>query len=188
MDLAIDQTGVGDRPLLGCRWRGWGLKSVTDLREQASLLASRRCGCIVTAGGRLVAVHGLWWPYHGSLMRVAWDARFASLPADVCELYYHQSSASANFLTLSYVHAGWSTSLTTLYAASLTLDAIAQFRKADAIVCHVTNGRIGDRLLERWGWQAHCLSWRGRHFIKRFYGTYPELPASWRRRLTLEPA
>ena len=33
--------------------------------------------------------------------------------------------------------------------------------------------RISSRLAERWGWQRHKPSrWR-RHFIKRFYGSYP---------------
>ena len=34
--------------------------------------------------------------------------------------------------------------------------------------------RISSRLAQRWGWEAHKPSrWR-RHFIKRFYGSYPE--------------
>jgi hypothetical protein len=65
------------------------------------------------------------------------------------------------------------------------LDEIARIKGAHAIVCHVTNGRISDRLLRRWGWEAHCLNWKGRHFIKRFYGRYADIPNHWRSRLML---
>jgi hypothetical protein len=202
MDMAVDQASPGNRlrsrlkrkaGRASAAWGSlgsWGLRSLTNLSDakQRETLVRRRYGCIVTAGGELVAVHGRWWPYRGSLMRVAWDARYASLPVDECELYFHQPAASSSYLTLSYVHSGDGTSLTTFYAACLALDEVARLKRVDAIVCHVTNGRISDRLFERWGWQPHCLKWRGRHYIKRFYGCYPELSANWRRRLTLEPA
>ena len=200
MDMAVDQTGAGDRRSTRLssgggkrpRWQAvgsWGLTSLSDLSDphQRAWLARRRCGCIVTAGGQLLAIHGRWWPYRGNLLRSAWDARYGGLPEDECELYYHQPLATPSFLTLSYVHAGEGTSLTTLYTAGLVLDEIARLKRADAIVSHVTNGRISDRLLARWGWEPHCLNWHGRHFIKRFYGRYPELASHWRRRLTLEP-
>jgi hypothetical protein len=75
--------------------------------------------------------------------------------------------------------------LSTFYAATLVLDEIARLRDANAIVCNVTNVRISDRLMRRWGWEEHCQQWMGRHFIKRFYGHFPDIPSSWRERLNL---
>jgi hypothetical protein len=43
----------------------------------------------------------------------------------------------------------------------------------------VSNLRISDRLLRRWGWEAHCPSRWHRHFIKRYYGTYPDPADAW---------
>ena len=77
------------------------------------------------------------------------------------------------------------TALSTFYAATLILDEIARLRDTNAIVCNVTNLRISDRLMLRWGWEKHCQHWAGRHFIKRFYGRYPEISSTWRERLGL---
>lgn len=120
------------------------------------------------------------------MVRAQWDLYFRPFPQDRCELFFHQPRTSPGFLTLSYVRSGPHTSLSTFFAATLILDELAQLQKAHAIVCHVTNHRITDRLLGRWGWEPHCLDWRGRHFIKRFYGSYPEIKPVWRERLTLD--
>ena len=186
MDLAVDQAGAGDRWSLTAGVAGWGLQPVTHIARQAPLLAARRAGRIVTHAGRLVAVYGRWWPHAGNLLQVHWDQYWRSLPSDFCELYYHAPWSVPNYLTVDYVRSGRGTSLSSLYAATLALDAIAQVRQSAAIVCHLSNSRLSDRLLRRWGWQPHCEHWHGRHFIKRFYGQYPEIPAAWRQRLTVD--
>ncbi len=185
MDLAIDQRSHGPRWSLAAGLPGLGLPAVTHLARGRATLAARRNGRIVIDGARLVAVHGRWWPHWSSLLDVWFDIRRRPLRSDRCELYYHQPWGAPNFLALSYVRSGPGTSLSTFYAATLVLDEIARWKRAHAIVAHITNPRISDRLLERWGWQAHCLSWPGRHFIKRFYGEYPEISRHWRSRLTL---
>ena len=153
----------------------------------AHVLRRRRWGCIVTSGGALEAVHGRWWPHLGSLAQVLWDVHFRrGIASDRCELYYHQSISAPGFLTLSYIRSGARTTLSSLYAATLALDEVARLRKAHAIVCHVTNDRISDRLLLRWGWEAHCPNLAGRHFIKRFYGVYPAIKPYWRKRLRID--
>jgi hypothetical protein len=121
----------------------------------------------------------------GNLLQAYWDMRFRPLQQDRCELYYHQAWGAQSFLTLSYVRAGAQTSLTTLYTAALALDEIARLKQSAAIVSHVSNSRISDRLLQRWGWQQHCLNWPGRHFIKRFYGSFPRIGKQWRERLRM---
>ena len=62
----------------------------------------------------------------------------------------------------------------TCVGAGHVLDEIARIRGATAIVAHVTNHNITDRLLVRLGWQQHMPHWKGRHWIRRFYDGYPE--------------
>ena len=185
MDLAIDsQYDLVRRPILE-RLASLGLSPVTNIARQAKLLTARRAGHIVVQGGRVVAVYGRWWPYLGNHLRAAWDQRFRKTAEDRCELFFHSTISSPQFLTLSYIHSGEQTSLASVYAATLVLDEIARLKCSLAIVCNVTNDRISDRSLARWGWFSHCRSWSGRHFIKRFYGQHPEISDSWRTRLTM---
>lgn len=189
MDLANDQAGnriSWSLRLVGLA--GIGLPFVREPVEAHKLLQRRRAGKIIVQEGRLVGIAGRWWPHLGSLAEVwlAKRARFGT--KDRCELYYHQPLGSAGFLTLSYVKAGPATSLSTFYASTLVLDEIARLKDTQAVVCHVTNDRLSDRLLRRWGWQQHCLQWSGRHFIKRFYGHFPEIAPTWRKRLRLGDA
>ena len=186
MDLAINQRNSGARWSLAGGLAGIGLARVTHVAAGADILARRRCGRIVTSRGRLDAVYGRWWPHLGNLLQVLWEMNFRTVRRDHCELFYHQPLSSPGFLTLSYVHAGPGTSIATLYAAGLVLDEIARLRRAKAIVTNITNDRISDRSLIRWGWEAHCANLAGRHFIKRFYGNYPSINPSWRQRLTLD--
>ncbi len=185
MDLAIDKASPRNfsRSL---DLAGFGLTCVDDLVAQQDTLTRRRSGRIVTGAGGFQAVYGRWWPYYGNLARVIWDNMFRGGKTDSCQLFYHQPWGAPGFLTLDYVQSTSATSLSTFYAATLALDEIARLKNTDAIVCHVTNNRISDRLLERWGWQRHCQHWRGRHFIKRFYGEYPLVSPFWRKRLGLD--
>lgn len=165
----------------------FALRPVTDPDQQFIQLERRSHGRIVTQAGQLEAVYGRWLPYHSNLWRVWWDQRARRFPSDRCELYYHTPWSSPGFLTLSYVRSGPRTSLSTFYAATLVLDEIARLKHSHAIVCNVTNQRISPRLMQRWGWQAHCTQWSGRHYIKRFYGQYPAIPDAWIKRLRLCP-
>ena len=142
-----------------------------------------RCGRIVTAAGRLRYVQRRLMGYRASLLRVMWEKRYRPNRRCECELFYHHSWFSSDFLVLGYVRSHPQASLASLYCASLVLDEVARIKGCHAIVTEVTNSRLSDRLLERWGWERHCLTWSGRHFIKRFYGQYPELPAVWRERI-----
>lgn len=186
MDMAVDQARHFRSQLKSCRISEIGIRPAYQLSEDARRISGWRCGRIVTEAGRLLGVFGRRWPHYGNWLQVIWDLHFRPVERDRCEVFYHQPLASPKFLTLSYVHAGARTSISTLYLAALVLDEIARIRKADAIVSHVTNDRITDRLMQRWGWEPHCLKWRGRHFIRRFYGSYPDLPTHWRNRLAID--
>ena len=183
MDLAIDQRGARSRWSLDCGWAGWGLKPVHDVAASRPFVRERRSGRIVVENGRLEAIYGRWFAYQGNLLQVLWDRRLRGMTEDRCELFYHTPKSGT--LTLDYVRSGPRTSLSSFYGATLVLDEIARLKESLVIVCNVTNDRITDRLLERWGWQSHCPTWSGRHFIKRLYGEYPTISPVWRQRLNL---
>ena len=94
-------------------------------------------------------------------------------PQDHCRLYYNQPLSSPNFLALRYIVSTERTSYATFRAALAVLDAVAALKRTDAIVCDVANPRLTDRLMRRWGWDAHKPQRWHRNFIRRFYGHYP---------------
>lgn len=187
MDLATNQANARHQFLLSkLTLASIGSAPVKNFAAGRESIAKWRCGRIVVQDAQLHVVRRRWWPYVGNLFQARWDEKFPHGASDRCELFYHQPLSSRNFLTLSYVRSSQHTSLSTFYAATLLLDEIARLKGSLAIVCHVTNDRLSDRLLKRWGWAEHCENWSGRHFIKRFYGNYPTIRAPWRSRLTLD--
>ena len=77
-------------------------------------------------------------------------------------------------MALAYVIAERGASFATFRRAVTTLDEVARIKGSDGIVCDVSNVRISDRLMIRWGWEPHLESRWHRHYIKRFYGEYDE--------------
>ncbi len=94
-------------------------------------------------------------------------------PGDRCWLYFNQPWRHSNFLALKYVLSLRDCTFATSRRAALTLDEVAHIKRSDAILCDAWNLRISERLLARWGWEAHKPSRWHRHYIKRFYGQYP---------------
>lgn len=156
---------------------------VTTLECSERRLESWRCGRIVTAGGRLKYIQRRWIGYRANLLRVGWEKRFRPVGEPECVLLYHHGWFSNDYLVLGYAYSHPRATTASLYCASLVLDEVARIKGCHAIVTELTNDRLSDRLLARWGWERHCLSWSGRHFIKRFYGNYPAVPEAWRARL-----
>jgi hypothetical protein len=145
--------------------------------------AASTCGRIVSLWGRVERIEARKIPHWGSRLQSLWDSRFPAMIADRCEIYYHLTSGAPAYLTLSYLRTSRSTRYATIHVGLLALDEVAKRLGVNAIVCHVTNQAISDRLMKRLGWQRHCLHWKGRHFIKRFYGEYPTLDPYWRSRM-----
>ena len=129
-----------------------------------------RAGVIIAEEGDLRAVKRRWFGKRKSYLGVHLAGRLehAWFPGDVCRLFYHQPFSTPDFLTLSYVVSGRDCRFATFRRAVRVLDEIAELKGTWAIVCHLSNRRISDRLLQRWGWTEHCLNMRGRHYIKRF--------------------
>lgn len=159
----------------------WITPVVTGLKGAERQLEAWRCGRIVTGEGQLKYIQRRWIGYRASVWRVAWEKRYRPTRGQPeCVLFYHHGLLSSDFLVLGYVYSHPRASLSSLYCAGLVLDEIARIKGCHAIVTEVTNARLTDRFLTRWGWEQHCLNWSGRHFIKRFYGDYPNVPSAWR--------
>ena len=150
-------------------------QTVTDLSGGAATLRQRAYGVIETADERLVGIHLRPWPKLVTVAEAWWGQRrrHERLAGNHCWLYYNQPLTSPNYLAAVYVVSNRDTTLATFHGALVVLDEIARLKRTDAIVCEIRNSRISDRLLRRWGWAQHLADSGRRHFIKRFYGTYP---------------
>ena len=149
------------------------LDSVTRLTTGATQLRGWRCGRIVMKSGELVEIQRRLCCGSVSVAQVWWQAKYGRKDDDICWLDYHQPRGMPAFLTLDYIRSGTHAGYKTFVGACHVLDEIARIRGASAIVAHVTNHNISDRLLERLGWQRHLQHWSGRHWIRRFYDGYP---------------
>lgn len=140
-------------------------------------IRSARYGVIETAGGKLQAIHVRRLPKLLTL-RELWplaDRYHARGEPDRCLLYFNQPRSCPNFLALRYVVSTGGTRYATFCAAIAVLDGIAAEKRIDALVCDAANSRLTDRFLARQGWEKHKPQRWHRNFIKRFYGTYPQV-------------
>lgn len=153
----------------------WRTQTIHDLETSRALLKRRGHGVIETVGGELQAVYLRPWPKLVSVTEF-WPlgTRYhARGEADRCLLYYNQPRRMPNYLALKYVVSTAGTSYRTFRAALTVLDAIAELKGIDAIVCDAANVRLSDRFMARMGWEPHMPQRWHRNFIRRFYGMYP---------------
>jgi hypothetical protein len=151
-------------------------ETITDFDTGREAIRARRYGVIETAGGQFRAIHLRPWPKlfalseFWTLLRARYHARGE---ADRCLLYYNQPWGMPQYLALKYVVSTEGTSYRTFRAALVVLDAIAELKRTDAILCDAANVRLSDRLMARLGWEPHKPQRWHRNFIRRFYGQYP---------------
>jgi hypothetical protein len=150
-------------------------QTLRDPLEHVEALRRARYGVIETVAGRLMAIHLRPWPKIVSALEIEWIGRrwHERRPGDRCLLYYAVPRRFPNYLAVKYIVSQRDCMLATLHRACEVLDAVAEVKGSDAILCDVWNRRISDRLLARWGWEPHKPGGWHRHFIKRFYGSYP---------------
>lgn len=150
-------------------------ETVTDLQEGAETLRRRPYGVIEVVDGRFRRV--VLRPFRkivtapGILLIGGW--RHEHRQGDRLRLFYNQPRRFRNFLVLKYIESNRNTSMATLSRALAVLDEIARCKGSDALLCDVSNLRITTKLIGRWGWEPHNPARFHRHYIKRFYGTYP---------------
>jgi hypothetical protein len=149
---------------------------ITDIWQDRDRLLSRCHGVIEMRRERFVSLRLRRWPKLVSLPElILWGERLQHRRqcGDRCLLYFNQPAAFPNFLALKYVVSNRGTTLKTFRGALVILDEIARLKGIDALLCDVANWRISRRLLHRWGWEPHRPSRWHRHYIKRFYGDWP---------------
>ena len=144
--------------------------------DNESVIRNRAYGVIDVRQGQLISVKFKPWPKIISATEAAWANAFRNtrVVTDRCRIFFNQPLAHRNFLALKYIESTLGTTMMTLRKSMRVLDEVARIKRSDAIFAHVTNLRISDRLMNRWGWESHLPHKRGRHFIKRFYGEYEE--------------
>jgi len=142
---------------------------VTDLAAAAKTLRRRRYGVIEVVGGRLQAIRLRPFAKRVSWCHAQWIGHWmhARRCGDRCLLFYNQPWRQPVFLALPYAISGRDTTLATIRRALEVLEEIARLKGTLSIVGDVSNPRISDRLLKRWGWEPHApMRWH-RNFIKR---------------------
>ena len=147
----------------------------------ADAIRRYRYGVIETTGSQLVAIHFRRWPKLLSWPEI-WPAGpvyHARGEPDRCLLYYNQPLRYSNFLALKYIVTTQGTAYATFRAALAALDAVAQTKGTDALLCDAFNGRLSERLMKRFGWQSHRPQRWHRNYTKRFYGKYPNVSVPW---------
>ena len=153
-------------------------RTLTDPFTELETLARGRYGVIEVRNGQLAAIHLRPWPKTISGLEVAWGGRrqHAFRSGDRCWLYYNQPRRHSSFLALKYIVSARDCTLATIHRSLEVLDEVARVKRTDAIVCDVWNMRISSGMLARQGWEPHRPSRWHRHYIKRFYGVYPDPP------------
>jgi len=153
--------------------------SITNLSRDADTLRRRRYGVIEVIDGQLHKVRFRPWPKILVGPEVLWFGQWLHdrRDGDRLLLYYNHPWRFPKFLALAYALSARETTMRSIHVGLAVLDEIARLKQCDALLCDVGNFRITQRFMRRWGWEPHCpTSWWHRHYIKRFYGTYPRWP------------
>lgn len=145
----------------------WGLPAVSSISGNETHIAGWRYGTVVLRNGHVAILQARWWPRWGTLWGAISDRVVRTLPEDECRFYYSFPRSAPGFLSLLYVHAGEKTTYRTFHRGIETIDAIARLRKARGIVCQVTNDRLTDRMMNRWGYVRHAENLGDGHYIRR---------------------
>jgi hypothetical protein len=153
----------------------WPFETIDDLAPGRERIRAYRYGVIETAGGELRAVYLRTWPKLLAMPELLPLGAKYHLRGekDRCLLYFNQPRRMGNFLALKYIVTTVGTSFRTFRAALSALDAIAEIKQIDAIVCDAANVRLSNRVMARLGWEPHKPQRWHRNFIRRFYGAYP---------------
>ena len=98
----------------------------------------------------------------------AWlDACWRRLPDNEVRLYYNVPYRCDGFMVLAYARAGSKTSLASFRTGLSVLEEIAKLKRLQAIVCHATNPRLTERVMNYFGYNRHASHLKGYHYIKR---------------------
>ncbi len=153
-------------------------ETVTDLQRQQGTVRRRRYGVLHVSDGELERLSFRPFPKLFAIQEfVAWQGwRRRHTSGDRCWVYFNQPRKFANFLAVKFVIATPQATLRTLHEMLRLLDQIAEIKGCDALLCDAANARISDRILRRYGWEAHAPSRWHRNYIRRLHQTQNEMP------------
>ena len=154
-------------------------ETVVDVEADRERLKKRAYGVIEVCDQELKAIHLRPYPKLISTAEIGWanlwkKPSFVPTSKDRVLLYYNQPIMHRNFLALKYFVSDYKSSLASIAVSLSVLDYIAMVKQTDAMVTEITNKRIKDRHLTHFGWEEHLQHSRTRHWIRRFYGEYPQ--------------
>ena len=153
-------------------------ESVADLQEGEGILQRRRYGVIEAERQEFRQVRLRPFPKLVFLPEIMWfgEWQHSHRAGDRCLLYFNQPWRYRNYLAVTYMVSARDTTLATVYRALEALDEVARIKGTDALLCDAANWRLSPAILGRLGWEPHCPSRWHRHYVKRFYGSYPPRP------------
>ena len=153
-------------------------QTISCPERNKNIVARRSYGVIEVRNAELYAIHFRPYPKLISVAEIKWSEFWqrstATIQCDRVLLYFNQPMLHRKFLALKYFVSDYKSSLASIAVCLSVLDYVAKVKQTDAIVTEITNNRIKDRHLSHFGWEEHMQGKRGRHWIKRFYGEYPE--------------
>lgn len=151
-------------------------ETIRSVRDHQETIRNRPYGLIESANGKFSSIQIRPYPKIASVIEAHWiqGMKRKRKMRDVCRVYYNQPFAHRNYLAVGYLESAVGTTIKTLFATLDMLEQVAFIKQSDAILAEISNPKISDRILKRRGWDRHLEHKKKRHWIKRFYGVYPE--------------
>ncbi len=151
-------------------------QTITNIEANRDTIQRRAYGVIQADDERFVSIRFRPYPKLISGAEAYWAGTWGKqeYKRNRCLLYFNQPLLHRNFLTLQYIVTTLNSSWTTCAVALSVLDRIAQIKQSDAILCELSYKKLSPRLMKRYGWERHLKQKKRKHFIKRFYGRYPD--------------
>ena len=152
-------------------------QTIADIDSNSDIIRRRAYGVIRVDDERFVSVQFRPYPKLVSIAEAYWAGGWGkgTYKRNRSLLYFNQPFAHRDFIVLQYMVTTLDTSWTSCAVGLSVLDKIAEIKNSNAILCELTNKKFSPRLMKRYGWEQHLHQKKRKHFIKRFYGKYPEL-------------
>lgn len=126
-----------------------------------------RYGVIEVRDGREYNIRRRWIPKIPNLCQAWIDRKWRRLPNTDLRIYYNLPLSSPGFLVLAYALSGRNGTLATLRMGLRVLDEVGKLHRVQAIVCHATEPKLTEKVMEYFGYVRHAPQLKGHHYIKR---------------------
>ncbi len=126
-----------------------------------------RYGVVEVHNDRSYRIYRRLLPKMPSVWEAWLDAKWRRLPENQLRLYYNVSYRCEGYMILAYAQAGQNTSVANFRTGLSVLEEVAKLKRLQAIVCHATNPRLTERVMNYFGYTRHATHLKGYHYIKR---------------------